>query len=164
MVLSKEHLRRSSVVDEASAGKKRGAVTETASLVAVMSNEHAGERHLIDEIADQCLDALPGLLVEGGRRLVEQKDLRLIGQGASQRDALLFSAGKLGNVAGGEASEANAFEQSSDFRVGQQLSFLCRTEANVGDDVAGEEEWALGHHADAAAQFARPELTVVLVF
>ena len=63
------------------------------------------------QMAEQLvLQRLAGLRVERGERLVHQQHVRLVGEAAGDRDALLHAAGQLVRVAVGEAGEADELE------------------------------------------------------
>src|SRR5208283_638227 len=160
--LSMQHLRGSSGLNEASRFQDRDAVAHSARLIAVVGYEDTGQRMLSNEIADKLLDAQLRFFVERRGWLIEQQDFRTVGQGARQRDALLLAAGKIGDVASGESGQANALQQFGDCAVGQRLAALQRPESQVGRHVAGKQERTLCDHADAASQFARRELPIVL--
>src|SRR5271165_1135 len=122
--LSMQHLRGSSGLNEPSCLQERDAVAHSARLIAVVGHEDTGERMLSNDIADELLDAQLRLLVERRGWLIEQQDFRTICQGSSQRDALLLSAGKIGDVAGGESGQADALQQFGNGAIGQRFAAL----------------------------------------
>src|SRR5271165_4752743 len=117
--LSMQHLRGISGLNEASCFQERDAVAHSARLIAVVSNEDAGQRMLSNEIADKLLDAQLRLLVERRGWFIEQQDFGTVGQGARQRHPLLLSAGKIGDVAGGESGKADPLQQFGNCAIGQ---------------------------------------------
>src|SRR5271165_630306 len=70
--LSMQHLRRSSSLNEASFFHDRDTLAHSARLIAVVRDEHAGERSLASELADELLDAGLCRLVERRCWLIEQ--------------------------------------------------------------------------------------------
>src|SRR6516162_8838171 len=70
--LSTQHLRGSSSVNEASFFHERDPLAHAARLIAVVRDQHAGERGFAGQLADEFLDAGLGLLVERRRGLVKQ--------------------------------------------------------------------------------------------
>src|SRR5271157_512747 len=160
--LSTQHLRGSSSLNEASCFQDRDAVAHSARLIAVVGDEDTGQRMLPNEIADKLLDAQLRLFVERRGWFIQQQDFRPVGQGASERDALLLSAGKISDVPGGESGQADTLQQLGNFAIGQRLAALQRPESQVGRHVSGKQERTLRDHADAAAQFPRGKLAIVL--
>ena len=104
-------------------------------------------------------------LVERGGWFIEQQHLGLVGQGARQRDSLLLAAGEIGDIAGSESGQADALQQVAKRSLSDSVSPRCSwPEAQVGRHVAGKQKRTLRNHADAAAQFARGKLAIVLAF
>src|SRR5438270_212002 len=61
----------------------------------VVSDEHARDTDVVDDVGELELGLLAQLLVERAERLVEEQQLRLLGEAARERDALLLAAGEL---------------------------------------------------------------------
>jgi hypothetical protein len=68
-------------------------------LLLVVRDHDRGQAELALQVADLDADFVPELGVEIGERLVEQQDVRLHGQRAGERDALLLAAGELARIA-----------------------------------------------------------------
>src|SRR5271157_4320109 len=160
--LSTQHLRGRSGLNEASSFQDRDAVAHSARLIAVVGHKDTSQRSFANQVADELLDAQLRLFVERRGWFIQQQDFRPVCQGARQRDALLLSAGKISDVAGSESGQTDALQQLGNFAIGQRLAALQRPESQVGRHVAGEQERTLRDHADAAAQFARRKLAIVL--
>src|ERR1039458_6142619 len=78
--LSTQHLRRFSILNEATCVQKSNPVAHAARLLAIVGDHHAGQRCVLDQAANQLFDARLRLVIERRSRLVEQHDLRAIGQ------------------------------------------------------------------------------------
>src|ERR1039458_2575929 len=78
--LSTQHLRRFSILNEATGFQKGNPVAHAARLVAIMCDHHAGQRCVLNQAANQLFDAHLRLLIERRCRLVEQQDLGTIAQ------------------------------------------------------------------------------------
>jgi ABC-type proline/glycine betaine transport system ATPase subunit len=72
------------------------------------------------------------ILVERAERLVEQQHLRIDGQAARERDALLLAAGELARLALGELGHVHQREHLGDARADALARPFLRLEA-VGD-------------------------------
>src|SRR5271157_1247061 len=70
--LSMQHLRRTSSLNEASFFHDRDTLTHSARLIAVVRDQHAGERGFAGQLADELLDAGLCRLVERRGWFVEQ--------------------------------------------------------------------------------------------
>ncbi len=64
-----------------------------------MRGDERGEAGGAHKAGQHAEDMIGGLGVEVAGRLVGQKELRRIGEGAGEGDALLFATGKLGGAA-----------------------------------------------------------------
>src|SRR3954447_21011096 len=106
-------------------------------------------RHHVEDLVDH-------LRVERRGRLVEEHDLRVHGQGARDRHALLLAARQLRRVFVGLRSDADPAEQLAGAALGLGLRLLAdldRAERHVLEHrLVREEVEALEHHADVAAQ------------
>src|ERR1035441_2891764 len=76
--LSTQHLRRFSILNEATRFQKSNPVAHAARLVTIVGDHHAGQACVINQAANQLFDARLCLLVERRCRLVEQQDLRMV--------------------------------------------------------------------------------------
>ena len=90
--------------------------------------------------------------IERRRRLVEQQQLRLGGQGAGQRHLLPFAPGKIGNAAPDQMLDAEFLQQRSDpplaFVPIQAAQF--QTESDIAADIQMREEGQiLKEHTDS---------------
>ncbi len=65
------------------------------------------------EALEQLEHSLLGAHVDAGEGLVEQQDVRLLGQGAGEEDALLLPARELADGASGEVGDAELLEARS---------------------------------------------------
>ena len=63
-----------------------------------MGDQHQGRALLAVDLEQQVDDMGAGSGIQVARRLIGQQQLRLIRQGAGDRDALLFTAAELGRV------------------------------------------------------------------
>ena len=77
-------------------------------------------------------------IVEGGGRLIEQQNFRLVGQGAGDGDSLRLAAGKGRDIVVFVAGDADLPDQIEHLRVRQEDSMLRGTVADIGDDGAGK--------------------------
>ncbi len=75
----------------------------------IMGHGDQCDTKLIDEAAHDRDDALAGLTVELASRFVSQKQGGLRGEGARERDALLFTAGQLVRAMFRTRPQANPF-------------------------------------------------------
>lgn len=64
-------------------------------LLLVVRHEYRGDAELLLDLADLLPQRDADLCIERGERLVEEQHLRLDGEGAGKRHALLLSAGQL---------------------------------------------------------------------
>ncbi len=73
------------------------------------------------ELAVNLLEALPklhpGLQIERAERLVEQQNLRLVGERPRHRDPLLLPPGELGRIAMAEAGKPDQIEKAVDLFI-----------------------------------------------
>ena len=92
------------------------AVADRVRLLLVVGDEDGGEPEPLLQFAQLAAHLDPQLGVEVGQRLVEQQHLRLDGDGARQRDALLLAAGELRRTAVGEMRQADQIERGGDAR------------------------------------------------
>ena len=112
-----------------------------------------------DHAAERVAHAEFGFRVHAGGGFVEDQDLRLVGQGAGERDELLLAGGErraaladffveaLGQGAD-EVGEVHVFGGLFDVCVLNALG----AEADISADGSAEQEWILKDDAEAAAQ------------
>lgn len=105
-------------------------------------------------------EALRGLLVEVGDRLVENEDAGPFQQRPRNGDALTLASGEAYAVFPdlGPVSLGQAFDELVNTRLSAGLDNLLETGMGVGVtevvvDGSGEEDRLLGHHAEDAPQF-----------
>ena len=118
-----------------------------------MGDEQRGDPQLALDGADGApqLEAHAG--VERSERLVEQQHLRLVREGAGERDALLLAAGKLARGASAEAGQTDHFQQlvAAAAAFGGLDAADAQRELDVlGRRHAAEQRIALEHESDAA--------------
>lgn len=70
-----------------------------------MGDEDRRFAGLSDDAADVVADGQPGLVVQGGERLVKEQKIRLEGQGADQGGPLAHAPGKLGGAGALKAAQ-----------------------------------------------------------
>ncbi len=118
-------------------------------LFLVVGDHHAGDADVVDDVGELDLRFLAQLLVERAERLVEEQQLRLLGQAARQRDALLLAAGELVRLALGVGAELHQLQHRLDARRDLVLGQAVAAQAE-GDVVEHremrEERVALEHH------------------
>ncbi len=119
----------------------------------VVRHEDGGDAERLLQRADLLAQRDADLGVERRERLVEQEHLRLVGDGAGERDALLLAAGELVGVAVGEVRQLDQLQHLLDPRADLGGGLLRHLEAEadiVGHRHVGEQRIGLEHHADIA--------------
>ncbi len=124
-----------------------------ARLIRAVGDPDAGEAALADESKYEVFDGLAVGGVEGGGRFVEEQQFGLVGERPQNGNALGFSAGERGGVAGGKTWKANFFEHGLHGFGGKMDALLPGAEGDVAGDCAGEEIGVLHDQTDAAAEF-----------
>ena len=81
--------------------------------VEVMGGEDDRDAVLV-QVGEQVQDVVPGRDIDPACRLVEEEELRLPQQGASEEHALLLAAGELADVAAGQITDAETVEHRGD--------------------------------------------------
>ncbi|MOA07159.1 hypothetical protein D3C78_1268420 [compost metagenome] len=122
-----------------------------------MGDEHRGQVDLLVQARQPAAQLLAHLGVEGAEGFVEQQDLRLHRQGASQGDALALAAGKLFRVAVGEPVQLHHVQQLvdllGDLLLGRALALGLHAQAEgnvVEHGHVAEQGVVLEHEADVA--------------
>ena len=77
----------------------------------IVGGDQRGKPGLADEANDFPEHGIRRLVVEVPGRFVRQQDGRTVGNGARNRHALLFAAGKLGRTVGEAPAKANDFKE-----------------------------------------------------
>ena len=115
----------------------------------VVRDHHAGHADLLDDVHQLDLRFLAQLLVQRAQRLVQQQQLRLLGQAARQRHALLLAARQLVRLALGELAQLHQLEHGLDALGDLVLGQAVAPQAE-GDVVphaqVREQRVALEHH------------------
>ena len=90
-------------------------VGEGQGLALVVRDQDSGHAGVLQHFADRPPGGHPEAGVERGERLIQQHELRLAGQSAGQRDALLLAAGELMRAALGHGRvQGDHFQQFAD--------------------------------------------------
>ena len=120
-----------------------------------MSDKNGGDTNVAEDTGDlgTHLNAQGG--VERGERFVEEQDLWLRCERASERHALLLAAGQCAGHPVAVVGEIDEFEQlgnaSSDLRFAELLASCSESEHDVlADTQVREERSVLENHADIA--------------
>ena len=121
-------------------------------LFAIMRYPDAGKSTLADDGLQQQLNAALAGFIEGGCGLIEQQQLRLIGQSAGDGDALGLTARKRLHPAAFIAGQPYLFQQCANALGAVALVMLCRAKCNVPGNRSSEQVGPLHHHANATAQ------------
>jgi hypothetical protein len=87
------------------------AVGEAEHLIAVMRYKHDRLSEVADDLLHLSLQTEAEVAVECGKRLVQEKNVRVGHENACESRALLLTAGELRRVAGGERRESEAVHQ-----------------------------------------------------
>src|SRR5262249_21559518 len=146
-------LARRADLDDPALVHDRDLVGERERLALIVGDVDGGEVEVALQPLELAAHAVAQLGVEIGKRLVEQKKLRLHHQRARQREALLLAAGKLGGVAIDQLIERDRVEHAhhplADLLLGQpaHLEWERRVleHVHVRPDGVGLE-----HHAEIA--------------
>ena len=85
----------------------------------LVGDDHHGDAQLLVQLLQQIQNRQGRGGVQGGGGLVAEQDLRVVGQGAGDGDALLLAAGELGGVGPGPVAQADQVQQF--FRAGHGL-------------------------------------------
>ncbi len=122
-------------------------------LFLVVGDHHAGHADFLDDVDELDLGFFAQLLVERAERLVEQQQLRPLGQAACERDALLLASRQLMGLALGELAELHELEHGLDALGDPVLghAFALQSERDVlPHRQVREERIRLEHHVDRA--------------
>ena len=129
------------------------AVGKAIDLVPVVRDEDGRLAELAQRLVQLPLEAEAQMLVERGKRLVQQQDLRVGDEDTRQRDALLLAAGQLRGIVPGQRLELEALHQPFGQRLA--LGFIAlapRARADVLCDRHVREQGVILEHQ------ARPPL------
>ncbi|MNQ45615.1 hypothetical protein D3C85_594000 [compost metagenome] len=122
-------------------------------LFLVVGHHHAGHAHALDDLHQFQLHLRAQFLVQGAHGLVEQQQLRTLGQGPGQGHALALATGQLVRLAPGELGHLHQLEHLVDARIdfsGWQ-PVLFKSEGDVlRNSHMREERIGLEHHVDRA--------------
>ncbi|MNF70462.1 hypothetical protein D3C84_523730 [compost metagenome] len=116
-----------------------------------MGHHHAGHADPLDDLHQLQLHLRTQFLVQRAHRLVEQQQLRALGQGAGQGHALALAAGQLVRLALGVLAHLHQLEHLGDPRVDLLPGHLVLFEAEgdvVGHAHVREQRVGLEHHVD----------------
>jgi hypothetical protein len=114
-----------------------------------VGDQHAGDADVVDDPRELDLRLLAQLLVERAERLVEEQQLRLLGEAAGEGDALLLAAGELMGLSLRVGRELDELQHRFDARVdlGGRQSLAAQTERDVVENrEVRKERVALEHH------------------
>ena len=121
-------------------------------LFLVVGDDDEGDAGLVLDVHELELGVLAQLLVERAERLVEQQQLRLLGERAGERDALALAAGELMRLAAGErrrAARGRASRLTRSLRCGVGHRLVLQAVADILlDRHVREERVGLEHHVD----------------
>ena len=120
-------------------------------LFLVVRHHHHRHTNRLDDIDQLELRALAQLLVQRAERFVEQQELRLLGQRARQRHALLLSAGQLVRLALGIGRKLHQIEHFLDARLDlrRRHAFALQPERDVIPHIEmRKQRIRLKHHVD----------------
>ena len=123
-----------------------------------MGDHDDGQVQLLIDVLQQGQDGFRGLRVQGARRFVGQKHLRVRSQGAGDADALFLAAGELARIVVFALVELDQFQQfvhaAPDLVFGHALDF--QGEGHIlFDRAAGQQVEVLEDHADVLAGLAQ---------
>src|SRR6266404_3683075 len=105
---------------EGAIAEERDAIGEGHGLVLIVRDEEESDADFALESFQLALHLLAEVGVEGGKRLVQEQELRAIDERAGECDALLLAAAERGGTSGGEADHfhhaESLFNAARDFR------------------------------------------------
>src|SRR3954471_1756922 len=116
-------------------------------LVDVVGDEEHRLAVGLPDAEEELLHQRPGLVVERAERLVEQQDLRIVGERARERGPLLHATGEHLRVVVLEASEPDPGNEFLGFPRGRTTA----KENVLADREPGEKRIGLEHHAAVGA-------------
>ena len=117
----------------------------------IVGDHHAGHTHSLDDIDQFKLRLLSQLFVQGTQGLVQQQQLRTLGQAAGQRHALLLAARELVRFAFGKRSELHQAQHTLDAftDLGFGQAFTPQSKRNVVPHTQVRKQCIrLKHHVD----------------
>ncbi|KAG1089395.1 hypothetical protein G6F40_013318 [Rhizopus arrhizus] len=117
----------------------------------VVSDHHAGHARRFDDADQFQLHLRAQLLVQGAHRLVQQQQLRPLGQRPRQRHALLLATGQLVRLALAQVAHLHQFQHLADALADRVLAqaILLQPEGDVLlDRHVREQRIGLEHHVD----------------
>ncbi len=142
---------------ELAAAEDRHAVGDREGFLLVMGDHDGGDAGGLEHAAQLYAHLGAQLGVEVGQRLVEQQQLRLGGQRAGNRDALLLAAGELVRVALRVAAQVDQRQHLGHARGAALARPALQAEGHVLRDAhVRKQRIVLEHHADAALLGADP--------
>src|ERR1044071_2457643 len=114
------------------------AVAQLQRLLLVVRDEEGGHVDVAQQCAYLAAESDADLRVERAEGLVEEEHLRLVGESARNRDALLLPAGELRGELPALVCEVDEFEQALDLLL--PLAPLAPADAEAVADVLRSEE------------------------
>ena len=120
-----------------------------------MRDKQHGFAGRLPDAQQQLLHEHPGLVVECAKGLVEQQDLRVVGQCAGNRRALLHAAGQLLGKMVFKAAQADFGDEvvAALFLRGLAHAALTQAETDIlGNGQPRKQRVALKHHAAISAR------------